>query len=263
MDAARCGLAAICSALAFVYTSRVTAPYDVSLVIPTLDDDASLVALLSSVRHWPRQPREIIVADGASSKAVRTACARYAARWVASVPGRSVQMMKGASVASGGVLWFVHADACPDRDSIEAIIESIDSGALGGCFTFRFNGRPQPAKSLIERCVRWRIGLGGVPFGDHGIYVTREAFDVCGGFAATPLFEEVPLVKAIRRQGRFDVLTVPILVSDKRWHREGWLRRTLGNRLLATGFALGISPARLARWSGEISSTQTMSQPTS
>jgi len=227
----------------------MTAPYDVSIVIPTLDDDATLVSLLSTIRHWPRQPREIIVADGASSQAVRGACARYAARWLQSVPGRGVQLMKGASRASGSVLWFLRAETCPDRDAIETIIESIDSGALGGCFTFRFNGRPQPIKSLLERCIAWRV-RHGVPYGDQGLYVSREAFDVCGGFAPTPMFEEVPLVKALRRQGRFDLLPLPILVSDRRWHRDGWLRRTIGNRILATAFFLGVAPARLARWTG-------------
>lgn len=231
----------------------MTAPYDISIVIPTLSDDAALVSVLSSVRHWPRQPREIIVADGASNPAVRAACARYAARWLPSVPGRGTQLMKGAARASGSVLWFVHADTCPDAGSIEAIIESVDSGALGGCLTFRFNGRPRPIKSLLEQCIAWRVRFG-VPYGDQGLYVTREAFDVCGGFASTPLFEEVALVKALRRQGRFDVLKLPILVSDRRWQRDGWVKRTLSNRLLALGFAMGVSPARLARWYGTLSS---------
>ena len=229
--------------------SIVTAPYDISIVIPTLADDAALVSLLSTIRHWPRQPREIIVADGASNNAVRSACARYAARWLPSVPGRSVQLMKGASRASGSVLWFLHVEGSPDPDSIQAIIESVDSGASGGCFTFRFNGRPQPIKSLLEQCIAWRVRFG-LPDIDHGLYLTREAFDVCGGFASTPLFEEVPLLKGLQRQGRFDVLTLSILVSDRRWQRDGWLMRTLSNRLLALGFVLGIPPARLARWFG-------------
>ena len=231
----------------FSREKTLTAPYDISIVIPTIDDDASLVSLLSTIRHWPRQPREIIVADGASSPHVRNACARYAARWLPSVPGRGVQLMKGASRASGSVLWFVHADALPDRDSIEAIIESVDSGALGGCFSFRFNGRPQPMKTFLERCVAWRLKFG-IPYGDQGLYATREAFDVCGGFAPMPLFEEVALVKALRRQGRFDMLELPILVGDRSWQREGWIRRALTNRVLALGFAMGVPPARLARW---------------
>jgi rSAM/selenodomain-associated transferase 2 len=227
----------------------VTAPYDISIVIPTLVDDSALVSLLSTIRRWPRQPREVIVADGASSPAVRAACGRYAARWLASVPGRGMQLMKGAARANGSVLWFVHADVSPDPDSIRAIIESVDSGAVGGCFTFRFNGRPHPIKSLLERCIAWRVRFG-IPYGDQGLFVRRAVFDVCGGFASTPLFEEVPLIKGLRRHGRFDVLPLPILVSDRRWERDGWWMRTLSNRLLAVGFTMGISPARLGRWYG-------------
>jgi hypothetical protein len=36
-------------------------------------------------------------------------------------------------------------------------------------------------------------------------------------------------------------------VSPRRWERDGWIRRTVGNRLLALGHALGIPPHRLAR----------------
>ena len=58
----------------------------------------------------------------------------------------------------------------------------------------------------------------------------------------------MPLLKGLQRQGRFDVLPLTILVSDRRWQRDGWLMRTLSNRLLALGFAIGVPPARLARW---------------
>ncbi|MGH8310635.1 MAG: hypothetical protein ACRETX_12690, partial [Steroidobacteraceae bacterium] len=53
----------------------MTAPYDISIVVPTLADDSALVSLLSTIRRWPRQPREVIVADGASSPAL-------GARWL-------------------------------------------------------------------------------------------------------------------------------------------------------------------------------------
>jgi hypothetical protein len=36
-------------------------------------------------------------------------------------------------------------------------------------------------------------------------------------------------------------------VSPRRWERDGWIRRSLMNRLLALGFALGVAPDRLAR----------------
>jgi len=37
-------------------------------------------------------------------------------------------------------------------------------------------------------------------------------------------------------------------VCERRWQRDGLLRRTLRNRTLALAFALGIDPVTLERW---------------
>jgi rSAM/selenodomain-associated transferase 2 len=221
---------------------------DVSVVVPTRADDEALARLLAAIRAWPRQPREIVVADGAAGAGDASAlCELWSALWVPSPPGRGVQLMTGASRATGAVLWFVHADAALHPDSLPAIRAAVAAGASGGCFTFRFDGPPRAFKRLIERGVAWRARVG-VPYGDQAIFVTRAAFDACGGFAPEPLFEEVALVRALRRHGRFDVLALPVGVSERRWQRDGWVRRTLWNRALALGHALGVAPSRLARW---------------
>jgi rSAM/selenodomain-associated transferase 2 len=227
----------------------MTLPYEISIVIPTLADDAALAALLQRIRSWPRRPREIIVVDGDTRASTRALCERQQAVWLPSVHGRGVQLMKGAAHAHGSTLWFLRADCEPHPDSLTAISIAIDSGAVGGYFRFRFTGQRRWFKTLLEAAIRWRCRLG-VPYGDQGLFAERESFDVCGGFAPTPLFEEVPLVKALRRQGRFEALSVPIGVSERRWQRDGWLRRALSNRLLALGYMAGLSPARLARWLG-------------
>lgn len=225
----------------------MTAHYDVSIVIPTLDEeDEELAASLATIHSWRRKPREVVVADGAHSQRTRELCARHEATWLASVPGRSVQLMKGAGYCHGTVLWFLRPGDRPAAESIDVIVESIDSGAAGGCFRLRFGGRRSAWKTLLELAIRIR-SRWGVPYGDQGLYAARESFDVCGGFAPTPLFEEVPLVKELRRQGRFDRLALPIIVSERPWRRDGWLRRIARTRFLALAYALGVSPARLAR----------------
>ena len=232
----------------------MTVPYEISVVIPTVDEDSALAALLKSIRNWPRKPREVIVVDGASRAETRALCERQHAVWLPSVHGRGVQLMKGAAHANGSALWFLRPDSEPDPQSLGAIAVAIDSGAVGGYFRFRFCGPRRWYKSLLEQAIRLRSHWG-VPYGEQGIFATREFFDVCGGFAATPLFEEVPLVKALRRQGRFDALSIPIGVSARRWERDGWWRRAFGNRLLALGYMMGVSPARLARWAAKVGRT--------
>lgn len=227
----------------------MTVPYQISIVIPTLVDDAALPSLLRRIRAWPRRPREIVVVDGDSSASTRALCKRHQAVWLPSVHGRGVQLMKGAAHAHGSTLWFLRADCEPHPDSLTAIAIAVDSGAVGGYFRFRFTGQRRWYKTLFEIGIRIRCRWG-VPYGDQGLFAERERFDVCGGFAPMPLFEEVPLVKALRRQGRFQALPLTIGVSARRWERDGWLRRALANRLLALGYMLGLSPARLARWQG-------------
>jgi rSAM/selenodomain-associated transferase 2 len=227
----------------------MTVPYQISIVIPTLAEDTALAALLQRIRGWPRRPREIIVVDGDASPSTRALCERRGAVWLPSVHGRGVQLMKGAARAQGSTLWFLHPDNEPHPDSLSAIAIAVDSGAVGGYFRFRFTGPRFWYKALLEWAIRLRCRFG-VPYGDQGLFAERESFDVCGGFVPTPLFEEVPLVKALRRQGRFEALSLPIGVSARRWERDGWLRRSLANRLLALGYAIGVSPARLARWLG-------------
>lgn len=232
----------------------MTVPYEISIVVPTLDEDTTLAALLKSIRNWPRKPREVIVVDGASRPETRALCERQQALWLPSVHGRGVQLMKGAAHAKGSTLWFLRPDCDPHPDSLGAIAVAIDSGAVGGYFRFRFSGPRRWYKPLLESAIRLR-SRWGVPSGEQGLFATREFFDVCGGFAATPLFEEVPLVKALRRQGRFDALPLTIGVSERRWERDGWWRRILGQRLLALGYMMGLSPARLARWAAKVSPT--------
>ena len=67
-----------------------------------------------------------------------------------------------------------------------------------------------------------------------------------GGFAASPLFEEVRLVRRLRARGTFRVLDRALAVATRRWERDGWLKRTLHNRWLALRFALGGRPETLA-----------------
>lgn len=227
----------------------MTVPYDISIVVPTVADDAALAQLLQRIRAWSRKPREVVVADGAHSDSARDLCEGYGAIWVPSVSGRSVQLMKGATRAHGSILWFLPPDAEPHPDSLTAIAIAVDSGAVGGYFRWRFTGPRRWYKWFLELGIRLR-SRWGVPSGDQGLFFAREAFDVCGGYAPTPLFEQVPLVKGLRRQGRFDALSLPIGVCDRRWQRDGWLRRAASDRLLALGYMAGLSPARLARWSG-------------
>lgn len=219
----------------------------ISVIVPTLEDDAALARLLPQLRAQRPAAHEILVIDGARSAATAALCARFGARWIAADPGRGAQLAHGAAQATGDVFWFVHADAGPDACSLAAIERAVAAGADGGHFRFRFDGAQTRGKRFLAWCINWRC-RHGIAYGDQALFCTRAAYERSPGFALQPLFEEVALVRLLRRGGRFVALELPVRVSTRRWERDGYLRRTLHNRLLVLGFAAGIPPSHLARW---------------
>ncbi len=217
----------------------------VSVVIPILGDVPELHRLLDLLGE-PSDAFEVIVVDAANDPACRKLCEQEGARCIGTRAGRGHQLRVGAEHARGLVLWFLHADAEPPPGAVELLRTVVAGGAAGGCFRFRFAGTATWTKRCLAALVGVRNRTGGIPYGDQGLFFAREAYMAAGGFADQPLFEEVPLVKAVRREGRFRVLPEAIGVSPRRWERDGWLRRTLENRLLALGYALGVSPRTLA-----------------
>jgi len=210
----------------------ITSTPSLSVIVPVLRDTPALAELLACLAAQTRPPEEIIVADGADDSECRSLCRQYDARYLATPPGRGGQLRAAADVAGHEALWFLHADTLPDLTAADTLRDSLTGGAVGGCFAFRFAGSPSAGRRALAAMINWRAGVG-MPYGDQGIFATAAAYRDAGGFADEPLFEEVPLVRGLRRLGRFDMLTLPIKVSTRRWEQQGWLRRSLANRALA------------------------------
>jgi rSAM/selenodomain-associated transferase 2 len=218
----------------------------IAAIIPVYNDLPALRRLLTLLAESQPAVTEVIVVDGAGQADCHQLCAHFGVRYAEARPCRGSQLDAGAQLATTELLWFLHADSTPPRNAVELIREHIAAHHAGGYFRFRFSGKRSWLKRLLAGAINTRARFG-VPYGDQGLFMTRAAYRAAGGFAPTPLFEEVPLVKALRTQGRFAALEASMGVSPRRWERDGWLRRTLHNRLLALGHALGIAPERLAR----------------
>jgi rSAM/selenodomain-associated transferase 2 len=218
----------------------------VSIVIPVLNDLDSLQSLIGQIEGWGKTNLSLFVIEGNPTPPCRDFCSHKQITYMPSVALRGLQLDCGAQEANGDILWFLHADSMPPTTSIEAICAHIEAGNIGGYFRFRFAGEPHWYKS----CLAWLINLRsriGVPYGDQGLFVTRHAYQASPGFTHTPLFEEVKLIKHLRQQGKFTRLAESLAVSPRRWERDGWIRRTLQNRLLALRYILGGSPQELAQ----------------
>lgn len=218
----------------------------VSAVIPVVADTEALGTLLELLQASPSPPDEIIIVDGGNSAGCRSLARRFRCTYLATRAGRGHQLHAGALRATGDVLWFLRADATPPADAVVLIRQCHAAGAAGGYFGFRFAGTPRWFKTVLAQLINWRARIG-MPYGDQGLFASRQAYDTVGGFADLPLFEEVALVRGLRGQGDFRRLPADMGVSPRRWERDGWVWRTLHNRYLALAYALGVPASRLAR----------------
>lgn len=215
----------------------------ISVVIPVLNEADRIRSLLSALRGLG--DCEVIVVDGGSRDGTRDAALPLADRVIEAPAGRARQMNVGAGAASGGLLWFLHADTRPPAGALDAMRGAVCTGREWGRFDLRLDGR-HPAFRVIERFINWRSALSGIATGDQGIFVTREAFDAVGGYPDIALMEDVALSRALKRRRRPARIRLPVTSSSRRWEEHGILRTTWLMWRLRFAFWRGVDPERLA-----------------
>jgi len=221
-----------------------------SVIVPTLNEERRIAALIDAVR----QPGvEVIVSDGGSCDNTRAIAAAHGARVIIASPGRGPQLNAGATLARGRDLLFLHADTALPLNFPEIVHRTLgDPLAAVGAFRFRLD-REGTLFRVVELAVKVRCRLFRTPYGDQALFLRRHVFTQLNGFAAIPLMEDLDLVRRARKVGRVTVVDAPAITSARRWEVVGVTRMTVINQACVIGFAIGISPHRLATWRNRLS----------
>lgn len=226
------------------------ANFTLSIIIPVLNEAENINSLISHLRALgPSGENEIIVVDGSADSGTIKAIEDTKTVTAASEPGRGVQMNRGASLAHGDVLLFLHADTLLPPDAFELIKNAlVDVRFVGGAFDLGI-GSEKKIFRITERYVALRTRLTRVPFGDQAVFLKREYFEKIGGYRPIPIMEDVELMSRIRKRGdRICVIPEKVMTSVRRWEKEGVFRSTLRNWMLQLLYAIGVPPERLARF---------------
>jgi len=220
----------------------------ISIIIPTLDEAHSLGATLQAVaRYAGGAPVEVVVVDGGSVDATREIARGHGACVIRAARGRGAQMHAGAKVARGEVLWFLHADTIPPPDAPVQILDALrrDSKIVGGNFTISFDGT-----RLAARFLTWlypQLRKLGLCYGDSAIFVRARVYGEVGGFKAYPIFEDLDLVRRLKRRGRLAHLSAQVVTSSRRFEGRSFAFTFARWSFLQMLYWLGVNPHTLDR----------------
>jgi rSAM/selenodomain-associated transferase 2 len=195
----------------------------ISAVIPTLDEEDRIGAAVATLRG---EVGEVIVVDGGSRDATVSRAGAAGAR-VRVAPGasRAVALNIGAALATGEIVYFVHADCRPPRGFSGDIVHALAAGAGAGCFRLRFDSGHWLLR-LSGWCTRADFAL--VRYGDQSLFVTRRLLrDMRGYDERLTVMEDQDLVRRLRRRCRFVVVARPVVASARRYRSHGVFRMQL------------------------------------
>ncbi len=217
-----------------------------SIIIPTLNEEARLVATLEALPAG----LEVVVADGGSRDATQAIAEEYGALLVVSGAGRARQMNRGAEAAGGEVLLFLHADTLLPAGFQDEVISCLGGqGVVAGAFRLDLVGNKR-GLGIVSWGANLRSRLFGLPYGDQALFMERRVFMELGGFPEVALMEDFMLVNALRKRGKIVLAEKYVQSSGRKWQKQGLIRTTLVNQLIVAGFFLGLPSKLLAQLYG-------------
>lgn len=216
----------------------------ISIVIPVINEADQVSQAIE--RAWATGADEVIVVDGGSSDSTSTIAADAECVLVVSKPGRASQMNRGATIATGDVLIFLHADNWLVKDACAQIRAALaDRRNSFGAFRQNILSQGRVYR-WIESGNQLRVNWQGLVYGDQAFFIRRDVFERVGGFPQIELMEDFELSKRLRKLGKPVMLSGPTFVSARRWESAGPIRQTIRNWFLSLAYRLGASPAWLS-----------------
>lgn len=212
-----------------------------SIIIPTLNAQATLAATLDSALSQGVPELDVCVIDGGSTDTTRHIAGENGVRVIESEAGRGRQLKHGADEAKADWLLFLHADTqLPTgwADMVSRFITVDINRQRAGYFKLGFDDASSAA-GRISGLANWRAKTLGLPYGDQGLLIHRSLYEDVGGFREDlNLMEDVDLA---RRIGPMRLVQLPgtVTTSAAKYVAGGWWARPTKNLLCLTLYVVG------------------------
>jgi glycosyltransferase involved in cell wall biosynthesis len=216
----------------------------ISVVIPTLDNEATLPDTLSALVSASVDGfvREVIVADGGSKDATCDIADWAGADVVPSSPARGLQLAAGAAHARRPWLLFLNPDAVLDygwEREASRFMEKVDkdpSRQAAGVFGLALDDEGF-APRFLEGLAWLRFAILRLPSGAQGLLIPRRLYDAVGGHRGLAAGEDVDLARRLGRR-RIKLLRARAVSSARGYRQDGYLRRALADQLNLVRYAM-------------------------
>ncbi|MBF0202547.1 MAG: TIGR04283 family arsenosugar biosynthesis glycosyltransferase [Desulfamplus sp.] len=222
--------------------------FHISVIVPVLNEEEGINEFLHHIKNnIGNEQIEIILVDGdVHGGTIRKISHDEEIITLVSPPGRARQMNTGAAAAHGDILLFLHADTLLPRDAFKLVGKALeDKNYCGGAFDMGIDSSHLLLRAAsLSASLKHRITR--VPYGDQGIFIRSDFFWKIGGYSEIPLFEDVELMKRIKKMGqKIVILGSCVKTSPRKWKKEGMLYTIVRNWILQILYLAGVSPEYL------------------
>lgn len=220
---------------------------ELTVIIPTFNEEKNIGRLLDWLHQTSTEAvKELIVVDGGSTdKTVALAQKHGGKVLVNHKKGRATQMNFGATNTNAEVLYFLHADVFPPHSWASDIIHAVKNGKTAGCFSYRFDSHKWYLKIHEFGTRKKNFATGG---GDQSLFVTREIFELLGGFKEhLCILEDFEFVKRLQKKYPFEIICKDATVSARKYEHNNYLKVQCINFTTVFLFLLGFPQERLAK----------------
>lgn len=230
-------------------TSTESGQKNISVIIPTLNEEANIKRAMDSVFGAnDYKSIEIIVVDGESADDTISIAKSFGAVVIKASPSRAVQMNLGAEAATGKYLLFLHADTVLPRGFDKHIVNTLSrDSVVAGAFELKIDSAGLSTR-IVEYGSNFRSRHLKMPYGDQAIFLSAESFHKVGGYKEISIMEDFELIKRLQKRGDIVTVPVPILTSSRRWEKFGAFKTTVINQVVILAYKFGISTERIRRW---------------
>lgn len=213
----------------------------ISIIIPTYREAEGISRLIHFLKDNGKDMlAEIIISDGGSDDNTTELATAAGAKVVLSPEkGRGSQMNYGASLSSGDIIYFIHADVLPPKTFVADISEAINEGYDFGRYFMKFDTKKWYLR-LNELFTRFDffVCYGG----DQTLFITKQLFEKTGGFKNDMrIMEDFEFTKRLRKYGRYKIFNKGALISARKYDANSWWRVQMANKKMLSMYKKGAS----------------------